>query len=205
MQIQLAIDRVTLERAKEISREAGPYIDIIEVGTSLIKDYGIVSIKEIKSSFPDKIILADIKTMDEGAYEFKAAYSSGADIATVMGAASLDTIRACNEVARDFGKLIMIDILEVDDEKIHKLKDFKDAIFCVHLSIDSIGGNLISLIKEFKCKFPEIARIAVAGGVNHNTIVTLQESNVDIAIIGGSITKADSIENAAKAFREACK
>lgn len=205
MQIQLAIDRVTLERAKEISREAGPYIDIIEVGTSLIKDYGAVSIKEIKSAFPDKIILADIKTMDEGAYEFKAAFNNGADIATVMGAASLDTIRACYDVANDFGKLMMIDLLEVDDKKIHVLKEFDNAIFCVHLSIDSVGGNLVSLIKGFKSKFPEIGRIAVAGGVNHNTIATLLESNVEIAIIGGAITKADSIENTAKAFREDCK
>lgn len=203
MQIQLAVDRVTIEKAKEILREASPYVDIIEVGTSLIKDYGATSIKEIKSSFPDKIVLADIKTMDEGAYEFNAAYNSCADIATVMGAASLDTIRACYKVAQDFGRLMMIDLLEVNDEKIHMLKEFRDAIFCVHLSIDSIGGNLISLIKDFKSKFPEIDRIAVAGGVNYGTIAILKKLNVDIAIIGGAITKAESIENAAKKFREA--
>lgn len=202
MQIQLAVDRVTLERAKEISREAYPYIDIIEVGTSLIKNYGMISVKEIKSSFPEKIILADIKTMDEGAYEFKAAFSSGADIATVMGAASLDTIGACYEAAHDSGKLMMIDLLEVGDEKIHKLREFRDAIFCIHLSTDSVSGSLSSLIKNFKYKFPEIGKIAAAGGVNHNTILTLKESDVDIAIIGGAITRAENIENAAKSFRE---
>jgi 3-hexulose-6-phosphate synthase len=203
MKIQLALDRVTIEKAIEIAREAAPYIDIIEIGTSLIKDYGLVSLKDIKAAFPHKTILADYKTMDEGAYEFKAAFNNGADIATVMGAASIDTIRACYIVAEDFGKLMMIDLIEVEDKKVHQLQEFTNAIFCVHLSTDAAGGSLISLINDFKSKFPEIEKIAVAGGVNYNTILTLKEANVDIAIIGGAITKADSIEAAAKKFREA--
>ena len=203
MEIQLAIDRVTIEKAIEIAGEAAPYIDIIEIGTSLIKDYGLLSIKDIKAAFPYKTILADYKTMDEGAYEFKAAFNNGADIATVMGAASIDTIRACYKVTQDFGKLMMIDLIEVEGKKIHQLQEFTSAIFCVHLSTDAAGGSLISLIKEFKSKFPQIVKIAVAGGVNLSTISTLKEANVDIAIIGGAITKAYSIEAAAKTFREA--
>lgn len=202
MKIQLAIDRVSIEKAKEISREASPYIDIIEVGTSLIKDYGVLSIKEIKEASPNKIILADIKTIDEGAYEFKAAFDSGADIATVMGAASINTLRSCYKVAQDLGKLMMIDLLEVGYEKIDMLTEFTDAIFCIHAPSDGGEHSLISLLKEFKGKFPEISKLAVAGGVNYQTITTIKEANVDIVIIGGAITKASSIENVAKKFRE---
>jgi len=201
MKIQLAIDRVSIEKAKEISREAGPYIDIIEVGTALIKDFGVISIKEIKEAFPNKIILADIKTIDEGAYEFKAAYNNGADIATVMGAASVSTLKACYEVAQDFGKLMMIDLLEVGYEKIGLITEFTDAIFCIHLPSDGGEQDLISLLQEFKGKFPEINKVAVAGGVNYQTITSIKEANVDIVIIGGTITKASSIESAAKKFR----
>lgn len=202
MKIQLAIDRVSIERAKEIINEADPYVDIIEVGTALIKDFGTISIKEIKEAFPNKVILADIKTIDEGAYEFKAAYNSGADIATVMGAASIDTLKACCEVTKSFGKLMMIDLLEVSYEKISKLKGFSDAIFCVHSPSDGGEGGLPSLLKEFKEKFPEISKIAVAGGVNYQTIAAIKEESVDIVIIGSAITKADSIGKAAKKFRE---
>lgn len=202
MQIQLAVDRVTIDRAKEIALKAAPHIDIIEVGTSLIKDFGVVSIKEIKSAFPDKIILADIKTMDEGAYEFKAAYNSGADIATVMGAASIDTIKACYETANNFGKLMMIDLLEVDNEKISRLKEFTKAIFCIHLSTDSRAGNLSSLIADFNDNFPGIGKVAASGGVNLSTMDVLKDAAVDIVIIGSAITKADNIEAAAKEFRE---
>lgn len=202
MKIQLAIDRVSIERAKEISREASPYIDIIEVGTALIKDFGMASIKEIKEAFPEKIILADIKTIDEGDYEFRAAFNSGADIATVMGAASIDTLRACYRVAEDFKKLMMIDLLEVGYDKINLLADFTDAIFCIHSPSDGGEHNLTSLLKEFKEKFPKIRKVAVAGGVNYDTINTIKEANVDIVIIGGAITKATSIGKAAKKFRE---
>lgn len=202
MRIQLAIDRVSIEKAKEIAKESKNYVDIIEVGTALIKDFGMVSIKEIKEAFPSKIILADIKTIDEGAYEFKAAFTSGADIATVMAAASIETIKACYEVAQSFGKLMMIDLLEVSYEKINKLKGFNDAIFCIHAPSDGGAQNLTSLIKEFKDRFPEIKNLAVAGGVNYQTITSIKEANVDIVIIGGGITKADSIEKAAKKFRE---
>lgn len=202
MKIQLAIDRVSIERAKEISREASPYIDIIEVGTALIKDFGMASIKEIKEAFPEKIILADIKTIDEGDYEFRAAFNSGADIATVMGAASIDTLRACYRVAEDFKKLMMIDLLEVGYDKINLLADFTDAIFCIHSPSDGGEHNLTSLLKEFKEKFPKIRKVAVAGGVNYDTINTIKEAKVDIVIIGGAITKATSIGKAAKKFRE---
>ncbi|MBU3142823.1 3-hexulose-6-phosphate synthase [Clostridium sp. CF012] len=202
MKIQLAIDRVSIEKAKEISREASPYIDIIEVGTALIKDFGIVSIKEIKEAFPNKIILADMKTIDEGAYEFKAAFNSGADIATVMGAASVNTLEACYKVAQDFGKFMMIDLLEVGYEKINMLTSFSDAIFCIHSPSDGGEQDLTALLKEFKEKFPKISKVAVAGGINYQTITTIKEANVDIVIIGGAITKADNIGKAAKKFKE---
>lgn len=202
MKIQLAIDRVSIEKAKEISKKASPYIDIIEVGTSLIKDFGVKSIKELKEAFPNKIILADIKTMDEGAYEFKAAFNSGADIATVMAAASIDTIKACYEISQSFNKLMMIDLLEVDNEKINKLKTFNNAIFCIHAPSDGGENDLTSLLKEFKKMFPEVRNIAVAGGVNYDTVASIKEAEAAVVIIGGAITKAINIEEAARKFRE---
>lgn len=202
MKIQLAVDRVSIDKAKSIIKEAEPYVEIIEVGTALIKDFGMNSISEIKSSFPDKTILADIKTIDEGAYEFKAAFLNGADIATVMGAASLDTISDCYQVAYELNKTMMIDLLEVDDEKIHQLKKFRDAIFCVHLASDKREGNLDTLLKSFKEKFPEISNIAVAGGVSLDNIREIKEAAVEIVIIGEAITKADDISKSAKEFRE---
>lgn len=51
MKIQLALDRMTISEAIETAKEAEQYVDLIEVGTSLIKEYGVESISEIKKSF----------------------------------------------------------------------------------------------------------------------------------------------------------
>ena len=71
MKIQLALDRLTIEEAIAIAEKAEQEIDWIEVGTSLIKEFGVKSIEEMKKRFPNKTIVADIKTFDNAKYEFE--------------------------------------------------------------------------------------------------------------------------------------
>jgi 3-hexulose-6-phosphate synthase len=193
MKIQLAIDRVTLDCALEIISKAVPAVDIIEVGTSLIKDYGIESVFRTKTAFPDTAVLADMKTIDEGEYEFRAAYRHGADIATVMGAASLTTVRACKNVANELGRDYMIDLLEVSPEKIKALMQFEDAIFCVHLPADKNGEGLNDLIRKSRFALHGVKRLAVAGGVSLSSIKPIKRAGFEIAIVGGNITKSADI------------
>ena len=62
MRLQAAIDRVSLEQADEIIAQTAGYADIIEVGTSLIKDFGLEgSVRILKEKYPGQCILADIK------------------------------------------------------------------------------------------------------------------------------------------------
>ncbi len=204
MKIQVAIDRVTTEQAIGIIKEVKASVDIIEIGTSLIKDYGLESIRRIRHAFPDLNILADIKTMDEAEYEFRAAYRAGADILTVMGAASITSIEICRAVAEEYQKEYMIDLLEVSTDKIDKLKKFQDAIFCVHLPADQDGFGLEELIEKSRKELIDCPRLAVAGGVSLKTLSIIKESGFEIAIVGGAITKSENIQEAANAFcREA--
>ena len=201
MKLQLAIDRVSIEEAMAIIEETAEYIDIIEVGTALIKDFGLEAVRRIKKKFPTKIILADIKTMDEAAYEFEAAYKAGADIATVMGAASIDTLKLCKSVANKKGKEYMIDLLETSEEKQEELKQFQDAILCVHLSSDKEGKGLEALIATTLIKLKAFPRIAVAGGVQISNIKVIKKAPFEIAIVGGAITKAQNRGEKAKEFK----
>lgn len=205
MRLQAAIDRVSVERAAEIIELTAGYADIIEVGTSLIKDYGLEgSVRVLRDRFPEQCILADIKTCDEGAYEFRKSYEAGADIPTVMGFSSIPTIKACQEVAREFGKEYMIDLLEVSDEKLEILKqEFPEAIFGVHLPSDNQGKGLEELVLHMCGRMEGISKIAVAGGVKLDTISVMKNAGVDIVIVGGAINKAADITAAAKAFAEA--
>lgn len=202
MKLQVAVDRVSIEKAIEIINEVKDHADIVEIGTSLIKDFGLESVRRIKGEFPNLKILADIKTVDEAEYEFEAIYKAGADIATVLGGASLETIRICQRVARKYDKDYLIDLLEISREKQEKLKEFSDGIMCIHLPSDNKGVGLEELINSTVGTLKGIGRLAIAGGVNNSTIDTIKKANFDIAIIGGAITKSQDRKEAAKNFKE---
>lgn len=200
MKIQLAVDRVTLEEALSILEQANPYFDVIEVGTSLFLDYGLEAVRQIRSRFVQPI-LADFKTMDEAEYEFNQIYSNGADIATVMGATSLDTLRICQRVATEYGKDYMIDIMEVSDEKIKELADFDDAIIALHLPKDK-DADLKAYIEDFVSKHHLDNKLAAAGGITLEDLPYLKEAGIEIAIVGSAITKSEHIKEIAKKFKE---
>lgn len=204
MKLQLAIDRVTMNKADEIIEATFNDVDIIEIGTSLIKDYGLEgSIKYIKKKYPNGCFLVDLKTCDEGAYEFQRVYECGGDIPTVMGFSSISTLRACKEIAQKYEKEYMIDLLEITDEKLDVLKtEFSDAIFCIHLSADDKGAGLETYIKTMKQKLNGIKKIAVAGGIHMDMIKQLKEADFYIAIVGSAILKAKDIRIEAKLYQE---
>lgn len=205
MILQAAIDRVSCERAAEIIRLTDGQADLIEVGTSLIKDFGLQgSVGVLKKQFPSQKLLADIKTCDEGAYEFQKSYEAGADVATVMGFSSAATIRACADTARAFKRDYMIDLLEVPDEKLLiLLKEFPDAIFAIHLPADLAGEGLEALVRHMTDRMGKSVRIAAAGGVKLDSIPLLKECGVEIGIVGSGITKAPDIKAATAAFSAA--
>lgn len=207
MRLQAAIDRVSVKRADELIDMIDGYADIIEVGTSLIKDFGLEgSVRYLKRKYPEQCILADLKTCDEGEYEFRKAYEEGADIPTVMGFSSIPTLKACQRVAAEYKKEYMIDLLEVSDEKLEQLKEgFPEAIFCVHLPSDNKGEGLEELTMHMCGQLKGIRKIAVAGGVTLDAIEIMKRSGVEIVIVGGAINNAKNITESAKAFADAIR
>ncbi len=202
MKLQVAIDRVSIEKAIDIIREVEDFSDIIEIGTSLIKDYGLDSIRKIKKEFPSKVILADIKTVDEAEYEFEGVFNAGADIATVLGGASLETLRICKRVANKYGKDYLIDLIDFSKEK-NILDEFSDGIICIHLPSDNKGVGLEDLINSTVGDLKNLSsRLAIAGGVNIENISTIKKANFHIAIVGSAITKSVNIKESAKTFKK---
>ncbi len=207
MRLQVAIDRVSVKRADEIIDLTSGYADIIEIGTSLIKDFGLdKSVKTLKEKYPKQCILADIKTCDEGEYEFRKTYENGGDIPTVMGFSSIDTLRACQKVAREFQKEYMIDLLEISNDKLEILKkEFSEAIFCIHLPSDAQGVGLEELVIKMCDQLKGIKKIAVAGGVKLDNIHVMKKAGVDIVIVGSAISKAENIPEISRKFKEAIR
>lgn len=200
MNIQLALDRMPIEEALSMAEKAEPYIDWIEVGTSLIKEFGMESVRRIKEAFPHKTIVADMKTFDNAVYEFELCYEAGADVATVLGTAPFVSIDACVETAHKYEKQVMIDLLNTTEEQIEMFSRLQDVILCSHVSKDQQergDGALQELSVAGKA-----GKTAVAGGISVDTFSAIAKNLPYVVIIGSGITKADDPVSAAKTFYE---
>ncbi|MFY8330542.1 orotidine 5'-phosphate decarboxylase / HUMPS family protein [Vagococcus carniphilus] len=207
MKLQVAIDRVSLEEAVNLSKRLDGQVDLIEMGTSLVKDYGIEGIKQIRNALSESDLLIDLKTIDEGAYEFKQGFTFGGDVLTVMGASSIETIRACYKVSREYQKTMMIDLLEVNEEKIRELEEFEEAVFCLHHSIDKVNDwHVLETISTFQKSFPKLKRLAIAGGIDLTQAKELnQQGLIEIIVVGSHITKSKNVVEEASKFMEELK
>lgn len=203
MKIQLALDRMEINEAIKLTKKVEASVDWIEVGTSLIKEFGMDSVREMKQAFPTKTIVADIKTIDNARYEFEMCFEAGADVATVMGVSPLVTIDACMEVAKRYNKIVMIDLLNTTEQQKMDLMKYKDAVFCEHISKDQqeeLGASNHSAV-DSSFYDPEMT-IAAAGGITLDSLDLLRKTlNPSIVIIGSAITKAENPAEAAAKFK----
>ncbi|TYC49675.1 3-hexulose-6-phosphate synthase [Weissella muntiaci] len=205
MKLQVAIDRVSLAAAIDLATSLDGIADVIELGTSLVKDYGLIALQDIKATLQKSALLMDVKTIDEGVYEFEKGYEANADILTVMGASDLATLKAVYEVAQKAHKQVLIDLLNMDEADIEPLLIFEDAIFGLHHSHDSANAfDAAGSVKHFHEVFPSIQHIAVAGGIDLEQVQKLSADGIaEVAIVGGKIAGADDPVAAGKQFKGA--
>jgi 3-hexulose-6-phosphate synthase/6-phospho-3-hexuloisomerase len=204
--LQLALDFVDLPRALQVAEEAiAGGADWLEAGTPLIKSEGLEAIRAIKSRWPDRVIVADMKTMDAGRAEVECAAKAGARVVGVLGAASDATIKECVEAARNYGAEVVVDMIQVADviARAKEAEQMGANYVGIHLAID----------EQMQGKAPwdtlrEVAKavsipIAVAGGINSETAALALEAGASIVVVGGAITKAADATAATKAVKKA--
>lgn len=202
MNIQVALDRLTREECFQILEKTAPYVDWIEVGTGVIKEYGMTIIQETREKYPDKTIVADMKTCDAGKHEAIQAFDAGADIMTVMAFSADKTITDTLEVAASRGKRVMIDLLGVSENKrVRELQELGVSMVSLHIGKDmqetgESTGSLFDLIQGING-----LETAVAGGITFATLPDIVENNPDTVIIGSAITKAADSAEAARAMK----
>ncbi|MEN8701767.1 3-hexulose-6-phosphate synthase [Bacillus infantis] len=204
MKVQLALDRLTKEECFRIVKEAYENIDWIEIGTGVIKEYGMDIIRSMKKEFPERVLVADMKTCDAGKHEANQAFGAGADIVTVMGFSHNGTIKETLEAADAHGKRIMIDLLGIQDParaaEIYKLGA---RLFCLHIGKDMQKEGQLADPSLFQvAEGLENSEIAIAGGISEETIGALRNSIVDIAIIGSAITGNEEPKASSFAMRK---
>lgn len=198
--LQLALDRMTIEECIYLVEQTKGSINWIEIGTGVIKEYGMVAVREMRARFPEKTIVADMKTCDAGKYESIQAFESGANVTTVMGYAPNATIIQCLEEASRYNGEVMIDLLGIEHaERVKEIYLLGARLFCLHIAKDNQqNGELATLSLLQLVEGLEDIRIAVAGGVNIETAPGLLEAGVEILIVGSFITGSENPSERAK-------
>lgn len=204
--LQLALDFLDLPRALAVAEEAiSGGVDWLEAGTPLIKSEGLDAVRALKSRWPDRVIVADLKTMDAGRFEMESAAKAGARVAGVLGAASDATISECIEVARNYGLEVIVDMIEVPDvpERAQQAEALGADYIGIHTAIDQQmrGEAPLDLIRQVKesVSIP----VSVAGGINSETAAEAASAGADIIVVGGAIIKAADAAAAARDIRQA--
>ncbi|MBT1675498.1 3-hexulose-6-phosphate synthase [Curtobacterium flaccumfaciens] len=207
MQLQFAMDTLTTEAALELAAAAAPHVDVLELGTPLIKSAGLSAVTAIKEAHPDKIVFADLKTMDAGELEADIAFSAGADLVTVLGVAGDSTIVGAVKAAKKHGKGIVVDLIGVSDKaaRAREVVALGAEFVEVHAGLDEQAeegftfGALLDAGKESGVPF------SIAGGVNASSVASVQEAGARIAVAGSAIYSASDVGAAAAEIRAAIK
>jgi len=200
--LQVALDVLEIERAVEIAREAlRGGVDWIEAGTPLIKSEGMDAVRALRDAFPERVIVADMKTLDTGALEVEMAAKAGADIVIVMGGGADSMVRDGIKAARKYGVKLMADLMGAGRERALELVEMGVDIVNFHVGVDQqmTGEDPLELIAGLEgLGVP----VAVAGGLDASRAARAVELGADIVIVGGWITRQGDVAGAARLVRE---
>jgi 3-hexulose-6-phosphate synthase len=208
MELQLALDLVNTQEAIKLVEEVKDHIDIVEIGTPVVKIEGLQAVKAIKEAFPQLQVLADMKTMDAAGYEVLKAAENGADIVTILAVAEDESIKGAVAEAKKQGKKILIDLIAVKDiaKRAYEVDEMGVDYICVHTGYDlqAKGQNSFKDLETIKGVVKN-AKTAIAGGIKLETLPEVLKSNPDLVIVGGGIANQDDKKGVAAKMQEMIK
>ena len=143
--LQIALDNENLDDALAMAEQVANYVDIMEIGTPLIKGEGIGAVKAMKKAHPGKLMCADLKTADAGYLEVRMAAQASADIVTVLADAYNETLVGALQAAHEYRVKIMADLI-VSRIPVSRLADIIGLRYkgteihyaCVHSGLDRL-------------------------------------------------------------------
>jgi 3-hexulose-6-phosphate synthase / 6-phospho-3-hexuloisomerase len=203
--VQIALDFLHLKDALYFANIATSQgIDWLEAGTPLIKSEGMNAIRSLCRKYPNKTVVADMKTLDAGAMEAEMAVEAGANVVSVSGLAHDKTIRDSVRIARNHDSTLMADLLMAANPKrrAKQLETLGVDIVCLHTGIDAqiaqhsgmrVNRTIHTLARSLRIP------VAAAGGIDPTIARRLVNAGVKVVIVGGWITRS---KNPARAARQ---
>ena len=192
--LQIAIDKA--ESLGVIAQVRG-IADIIEIGTPLLKRFGIGAIATACELCPDTPVLADTKTVDAGDLEAEMVLGAGARLMTVLSSTSPATHAAVGRTAARFGALVVVDTITESGkpELLAAGATFPESFAYVgvhsptdmRVAGDQSSAHIDAVLDMRRRGF----RVALAGGLGPQTLDAVLEVEPEIVIVGSAITGAD--------------
>lgn len=203
MEIQVALDRIPLGRAVEITAAIAAHVDWVEVGTSLVKQFGQAGIEAVVDAAGTAPVLADLKTVDDVRFELALAYDAGARSATVLGLAPKVTIDTAVEVSGERDRELVVDLMGMSPGQVESLAATlpHSVVLAPHVSKDAQRGleRPVDLLGHWATG----RRIALAGGLTAADLPELRGRPDLRVIIGSAVTQATDPVTAVLELRRA--
>lgn len=205
MKLQVALDVVDLPAALRLAHQVAEHVDILELGTPLVKSVGIGAVSAIKAAHPDKLVFADLKTADAGELEAAMAFEAGADLVTVMGAADDDTVRGAVAAGRKYGKEVVADMITVVEDRVARIREVAKhgvAFVEIHAGLDEQarpGYTIDTLLEDGR---QAGVPFSIAGGIKTDTIAAVRDAGATVAVAGGAIYNAPNPTTAAQQLKK---
>ena len=206
--LQLALDTYDLPSALAPLQRAAPHIDVIEVGTILCLAEGMSAVRIIRSLFPDKTILADVRIAEAGGIIAKMAFEAGADWVSVVSGAAPSTAEVVHDVASEHGGEVQIELSDGWTwEQAARWRDIGIDQAIIHRSRDAEAQGELAWGSADLDNIRQLAdmgyRVTVAGGVGVSDVPTFAGIPIFIFISGRAIREASDPAAAAADFRQA--
>jgi len=205
VQLQVALDVLDLPSALTLANQVSEHVDILELGTPLVKAAGIAAVSAIKAAHPDKLVFADLKTADAGELEAGLAFEAGADLVTVMGTVDDDTIRGAVTAGKKYGKQVVADMIGVVDGRVARIQQVAKlgvSFVEIHAGLDEQarpGYSIQQLLEDGRLAG---VPFSIAGGVKVDTIASVRDAGAKIAVAGGAIYNAPDPRAAAAELKK---
>jgi 3-hexulose-6-phosphate synthase len=214
---QISVDVATLELGLAVAGAAlAGGITIVEMGTPLLKNQGVANIvPAFRRRFPEALLLADMKTMDGGAFEARAVYAGGGNIVDFLALAGVDTAKAICAVRDEFRRagpelprLVFADIMvphqgpasQAIDVAHRMLEAGVDAVG-IHLQADARRANPSLIERNYLSdtargvfeRIGNAAPVQVVGGLSVAQAKSLARTGLRAFVISGNLGQPDSL------------
>ena len=146
---QISVDVATIDLGLSVAAASlAGGINIVEMGTPLLKNQGFSNVvPAFRRKFPEALLLADMKTMDGGAFEARAVYTGGGNIVDFLALAGVDTAKAICGVRDEFrrtdptlARLVFTDIMVPHQGPAAQAGEV--ALRMIEAGVDGIGVHL---------------------------------------------------------------